>query len=356
MILIFKAGIFLALTLIYHISLYSLVIFPSKIFKRINNEFFKKNFNIKIINFISNGISLCGYNIIITLLQYLYNIEIIITGDIPVKKNSLFISNHPTELDWLWLFKYFSLEPSLFIRLVLKESIKKIPLFGWTLKLFNYLFIGRDWDKDKKSIKKYFIKSSKVNMNFISDCNSLLIFPEGTVIWKGSIDKSNKFAEENNLSKYTETIHPRTTGLQYIYDINKNTNFPFQNCYDLTISYYPVRPSNILELFKGKIPKKIFIKADKYEKDYIDSFDNISQWCNFCWKKKELYLRQQKILENSKIYDNRLENTIKSTFINSLLNIFHLFLFSLSFLLVWSYPKYYISYICAIFGYSFYAF
>jgi lysocardiolipin and lysophospholipid acyltransferase len=39
-------------------------------------------------------------------------------------------------------------------KIILKEPLKKAPLFGWGMQHFNFLFIKRNWDADKSYMQK----------------------------------------------------------------------------------------------------------------------------------------------------------------------------------------------------------
>lgn len=85
------------------------------------------------------------------------------------KDNYIFISNHLSYFDIPILMKAIPNN----VRFIYKDSITKIPVFGWAMYLGKYIPINRDNVREAmKSLKK----SAKRVVNGIS----VVIFPEGT--------------------------------------------------------------------------------------------------------------------------------------------------------------------------------
>ena len=69
--------------------------------------------------------------------------------------SGLYISNHPTRVDWMLLWPYFAhlgVLPDL--KIVLKAPLRKIPAIGWHIQLANFIFLERDLVKDKQYIQR----------------------------------------------------------------------------------------------------------------------------------------------------------------------------------------------------------
>lgn len=70
------------------------------------------------------------------------------------EQNSLIISNHLTNYDWLFMLVVLhNLGLYKNVTIILKESLSRIPIFGSGMKLFGYLFVRRNWDHDRNLIK-----------------------------------------------------------------------------------------------------------------------------------------------------------------------------------------------------------
>ncbi|GAA5899875.1 uncharacterized protein JCM6883_006019 [Sporobolomyces salmoneus] len=137
-----------------------------------------------------------------------------------VPKRSIWISNHQTLADWLFLWTFFYLtdsSPSLYI--ALKSSLEKIPIIGTACNWFGFAFLERNWGKDKVNFERQLEGMS-------NDCHllgregkeeegelSFLLFPEGTIVTENTRGISTKFAEKSNLKDLKYTLLPRSTGL-----------------------------------------------------------------------------------------------------------------------------------------------
>ena len=218
---------------------------------------FIKNILISSISFISK----------ILLFPNIYvNSNNIINYDNDENKN-LFISNHPSELDFLLGSIFFS-NTNLFtknIGIAKKMVGYQIPTLGFYGMLSNDIFLQRNIEVDK----------NKLNKNI--DFNYLLIYPEGTCFNKHRKLISDNYCDKNNLCKFKYHLYPRTTGVELIINNNKTIN----NIYDFTIIYdgiikdkYDLHHNTINYLFgKLKIPDKIFIQVKKYEINTTKKFN-----------------------------------------------------------------------------------
>jgi lysocardiolipin and lysophospholipid acyltransferase len=89
---------------------------------------------------------------------------------------AIIISNHRTRFDWMFVWSWFLRQGSLqHLKIILKESLKKLPTVGWAMQQFCFIFLARDWEKDEKYMEKA--------LNHFVDHDypvQLFLFPEGT--------------------------------------------------------------------------------------------------------------------------------------------------------------------------------
>ena len=98
---------------------------------------------------------------------------------------------------WCYASK-FNLNSSL--RIILKDSLRSVPLFGWAMQITMYIFLSRKREMDIPHIKRtlsYLLCTGATP--------SLFLFPEGT-----DLSESNK--KKSNTCKYAyimpfNTIH-----------------------------------------------------------------------------------------------------------------------------------------------------
>lgn len=225
----------------------------------------------------------------LTLLVYVTSVaspaEVIITfGDSPSLKNVIYqnpkthryqlrldpkaviISNHQIYADWVfvWFIAYLNdCADQIFI--VMKKSLLKIPLIGWGMKNYNFVFLSRNWAKDRNYMYDQFKKIEHLG----TKC-WLLIFPEGTNMSNNTIARSNAYADKIHCKKPQCVLLPRARGL---YLACKTLGTSMNAMYNLTVGYggHPadVMAQDIYTLKSiylfGKGPKTVSIRIDSVD-------------------------------------------------------------------------------------------
>lgn len=153
---------------------------------------------------------------------------------------SVLISNHQIYCDWIYLWWLaYTAECHPGICIMLKDTLGKIPLFGWIMHCFEFMFITRSWENDEKVMKK---RTAEMNKNR-NDPLWLLMFPEGTVYNRETHDRTLKYADKANIPKNLIPEHmllPRYKGLQTILT---GLHSSVKVLYDITMVYAPVSPT-----------------------------------------------------------------------------------------------------------------
>jgi len=230
------------------------------------------------------------------------NPEIVVTGD-PVDQGdtAIILCNHQIDVDWwyVWAFaKKYNKHGNL--KIALKKELFYIPIFGWGIYLFDFLFLSRKWEKDEMVLKQ------KVKA-WCADGKPFwyLIFPEGTTIQAVALKKSQQFAKEQNRPHFDLLLLPRTKGLQS----SLETLGPRVNTvYDLTMGYEGYSgeiPSleqmytrnidkdipSFRTLISGVAPEKVHFHVTKYNaKEALESED-FTAWIDNVFVKKQELLR-----------------------------------------------------------------
>lgn len=130
--------------------------------------------------------------------------------------------------------------------IILKESIKYIPILGQGMQFFGFIFLSRKWNKDKPRFQHRLQKlSSRHNgpMSGTQDLDPmwLLIFPEGTNLSKNGRASSKKWSEKAGIPDLKHALLPRSTGLQFCLQELKET---VEYVYDCTVAYEGVQYVN----------------------------------------------------------------------------------------------------------------
>lgn len=127
--------------------------------------------------------------------------------------------------------------------IILKESIKYIPILGQGMMLYGFIFLSRKWAKDKERFSYRLKKLNSSHSGPMSGSHTLdpmwlLIFPEGTNLSANGRVSSKKWADKNHIEDMRHTMLPRSTGLSYCLAELKDT---VDWMYDCTVGYEGVK-------------------------------------------------------------------------------------------------------------------
>lgn len=125
------------------------------------------------------------------------------------------------------------------IYIILKESIKYIPLIGTGMMFYGFIFLSRKWSKDKERFSYRLRKLNSEHHGPLSGTHNLdpmwlLIFPEGTNLSDNGRINSKKWADKNRIPDLRHAMLPRSTGLLYcVQELQRTTEW----LYDCTVAY-----------------------------------------------------------------------------------------------------------------------
>ncbi|KAL1608106.1 hypothetical protein SLS60_003045 [Paraconiothyrium brasiliense] len=170
--------------------------------------------------------------------------------------------------DWvyLWWVAYTNkMHGHLYI--ILKESIKYIPVLGTGMMFYGFIFLSRKWAKDKERFQYRLRKLSSSHQGPMSgssflDPMWLLIFPEGTNLSDNGRANSKKWADKNGIEDLRHAMLPRSTGLLFcLQELEKTVDY----MYDCTVAYEGVPRGQYGQdlftlrstYFEGRPPKSV---------------------------------------------------------------------------------------------------
>jgi 1-acyl-sn-glycerol-3-phosphate acyltransferase len=150
------------------------------------------------------------------------------------------IANHQVYTDWiyLWWFAYTNVMHGR-IYIILKESLKYIPVVGQGMMFYGFIFMARKWQSDKPRLQ-YRLQKLKTRLSGSHSGNPqydpmwLLIFPEGTNLSINTKTKSDAYGAKQSLPSFKHMILPRSTGLFFCLQQLRGT---VDYVYDSTIAY-----------------------------------------------------------------------------------------------------------------------
>ncbi|KAE8541142.1 hypothetical protein D1P53_002496 [Cryptococcus gattii VGV] len=177
------------------------------------------------------------------------------------------MANHQAYLDWIYIWIlacYAGHSPGLII--LLKASLKNIPVVGWGMRFFNFIFLRRSWASDRNNLTLALRQLGKEAQSGQENSETsrllplrkrsplwLLIFPEGTIVSDEERIKSIKYAKREGIVSWSShatvsrkadiwkddfatLLHPRSTGLLFCLR-TLLPQIPDLNLLDITIGY-----------------------------------------------------------------------------------------------------------------------
>ncbi|GFY95076.1 lysophosphatidyl acyltransferase 5 [Actinidia rufa] len=151
--------------------------------------------------------------------------KVVFSGDrVPARERVVLIANHKTEVDWMYLWDLALRKGQIgYIKYILKSSLMKLPVFGWSFLIMEFIPVERRWEAQ--------------------------IFAEHKCI------KSQKYAAENGLPILKNVLLPKTKGLFACLEELKES---LDAVYDITIAYKHRCPSFMDNAF-GVDPNEVHI-------------------------------------------------------------------------------------------------
>ncbi|CAK4031712.1 related to 1-acyl-sn-glycerol-3-phosphate acyltransferase gamma [Lecanosticta acicola] len=205
----------------------------------------------------------------------------------------ILMGNHQLYTDWLYLWWIaYTNKMHGRIYIILKESLKQLPIIGWGMQFYNFIFLSRKWEQDRYKFKRHLdhLKNPK-------DPMWLLIFPEGTNLSAVTREKSAKWAQKTGVPDMKHQLLPRSTGLQFcLQELRPTTNW----LYDCTIAYEGVPRGQYGQdiftlkssLFEGRPPKSVNMYWRRFKTSEIPYEDDeqFSRWLLNRWREKDYIL------------------------------------------------------------------
>lgn len=218
-----------------------------------------------------------------------------VDGNLKLKfpERMVLIANHQIYTDWLylwWIAYCNGVHGRLYI--ILKESLKRIPVIGWGMQLSQFIFLKRDWEKDKPHMAQ-----ALQRLNTSREPMWLLLFPEGTNLASCTRKKSSGWAAKSGIKDTKHVLLPRSTGLQFCLEQLESS---VEYLYDCTIAYEGVRRGEYAQdiftlkagYLEGKPPKSVSMYWRRFAiKDIPVHNQKVFQlWLTARWREKDLLI------------------------------------------------------------------
>ncbi|KAG5519783.1 hypothetical protein PMAC_000056 [Pneumocystis sp. 'macacae'] len=234
---------------------------------------------------------LSGDEKILSYFEELPNIQ----KDMQIYNRFILIGNHQISTDWLyiwWIAYIRRIHDGIYI--VLKDSLRKIPIVGWGMKTFGFIFLSRSWSKDRHKLENHLEHLSLQNESML-----LLLYPEGTNFSPNTKPKSVIYAKKKGLPILDYVLLPRIKGLYLcLRYLSKSTKY----LYNCTIGYEGVIHNEYAQniftfksiILNRKFPKNVHIHFEKIDinKIPLSNEEIFKEWLYKLWIEKNKLMYQ----------------------------------------------------------------
>ncbi|KAL2891106.1 putative acyltransferase [Ceratocystis lukuohia] len=211
------------------------------------------------------------------------------------------IANHQIYTDWLylwWVGYANKLQMHGHIYIILKESLKMVPILGQGMQLYRFIFMSRKMsiDQPRLAYRLDKLKERHVAPNGTEYMNPmwLLLFPEGTNISPNSRPRSQKWADKMGIKNPEHVLLPRSTGTYFCL---KQLDHSVEYLYDCTVAYEGIPRGGYGEdyftlqstYFQGRPPKSVNFHWRRFRIADIplDTCEEFDRWLRERWYEKD---------------------------------------------------------------------
>jgi lysocardiolipin and lysophospholipid acyltransferase len=239
-------------------------------------------------------------------LQYFCGIDFHVHGDksspfpdfFRKDRSVILISNHRSRIDWMFIWGLaIRMGKLAHLKIILKESMKRIPGFGWSMQGFMYAFLKRSKNKGESNRGRDLMHLDRV-FRYLKERDPIspmpLIFPEGSDLTPENLRRSQAFSEEQGLQKYSQVLQPRVAGTEAVIQCLANhPSGPLDAVYDVTIVYEGfVQGERPLDrsMLNGRWPKAVRMNVERIDAaspGFPSAGQEIESWLRERFDRKE---------------------------------------------------------------------
>ncbi|KAG6632475.1 hypothetical protein I3843_13G142200 [Carya illinoinensis] len=202
------------------------------------------------------------------------------------KEHAFLMPNHMCDTDilmmWLLAQRFGCLRSAL---MVVKKSSKYLPIYGWAIWFFGFVFLDRSWEKDEQKLKSSFQELQDFPRPFW-----LTMFVEGTRMTPVKLLEAQEFAASRGLPVPRHVLIPRTKG--FVAAVKYMRSF-VPAVYDITVAVPKGHAVPSLLSICNRQPSEVKIHIKRYSmKELPESDASIAQWCRDRFVEKDAMLEK----------------------------------------------------------------
>ncbi|CCK72179.1 putative acyltransferase KNAG_0J00970 [Huiozyma naganishii CBS 8797] len=246
-----------------------------------------------------------------------------------LRPDSVTICNHQIYTDWiyLWWLAYTSNLGGR-VHIMLKKSLRRIPILGFGMKNFKFLFMNRKWADDRVNVVNNLreldanarglgplhggkpmtttengtkVWNQSTQPSYTEELRgdrfwpyNFILFPEGTNLTQNTRNKTEIYAKKVNKTPFRHVLMPHVTGLKFTLETLEPS---LDILYDVTVAYSGVKPSGyaadsygLKNIFlEGQYPKlvDIYVRAFDIKSIPIKDDEQFEKWVEKVWAEKD---------------------------------------------------------------------
>ncbi|KAK3366148.1 acyltransferase-domain-containing protein [Lasiosphaeria ovina] len=218
----------------------------------------------------------------------------------------IMIANHQIYTDWLYLWWVgYANTPGMhgYLYIILKESLKYIPIMGAGMMFYGFIFMSRKMavDQPRMAHRLRKLKTQNTTPEGQKYLNPmwLLLFPEGTNASQNGRNKSAKWAEKIGVKDLEHLLLPRSTGIYFCLTELKGT---VDWVYDCTVAYEGIPRGEFGEdyftlsgtYFRGQPPKSVnfYWRRFRVADIPLETQEQFDLWLRDRWYEKDALMEQ----------------------------------------------------------------
>jgi lysocardiolipin and lysophospholipid acyltransferase len=234
---------------------------------------------------------LCVFQSVLCCIELVYGVRFRFTSSSSLSalpsQRVLLISNHRSEVDWLFIWALaLRCGCGSFVRVVLKQELRRIPGVGWGCRLLRFPFVRRRRGQDDDSL------SSVLSSYSSSDhCHPwVFLYPEGTTLCDRTLRLGHEYAAKQQLPRKHFVLIPRVRGFEVALEA-----FRPDVVIDLTLGYPElregVRPSPA-RMLRGQLPAQVHMHVETFSAVSVRDEGGPRRWLNARFDQKEACLEK----------------------------------------------------------------
>ncbi|KAJ3280712.1 hypothetical protein HK104_000457 [Borealophlyctis nickersoniae] len=155
------------------------------------------------------------YGCMVVIIAWLFApVKLVVTGDYEMLgegKRQVVMANHQIYPDWWYMWCLFhNRNAHGDVKILLIKYLKHIPIFGWGMRFFEFIFMNRKWALDKENLTSHLRRAKEDNLPLM-----LLLYPEGNLNTPNNRESCRAYAKKMDISEDPKhVVLPKSTGLK----------------------------------------------------------------------------------------------------------------------------------------------